>query len=60
MFYNRSTAELEGFNNLILMYVVKRFSYIPPVYKARNLLAAIDNNSHINREPLKNKDGTMR
>lgn len=62
MIYNffRSTAELEGFNNLILMYAGKRFSYVPPVYKARNLVAAIDHNSHLFRPSVTNKDGTER
>lgn len=30
--YFRSTAELENFNNLILMYSGKRFAFSPPVY----------------------------
>jgi hypothetical protein len=60
MKFFRSTAELEGFNNLILMYAGKRFSYIPPVYRARNLIAAIDHNSHLERPSVINKDGTER
>jgi hypothetical protein len=42
------------------MYAGKRYSYIPPVYRARNLLAALDHNAHLNRQPMKNKDGTIR
>lgn len=56
----RSTAELENFQNHILMYAAKRFSFTPPVYRARNLLAALDYNEHIDRPPLVNKDGTQR
>jgi hypothetical protein len=56
----RSTAELEAFNNLILMYAGKRFSYIPPVYRARCLLAAIDHNYHLERPVLLTKQGVER
>lgn len=56
----RSTAEVENFNSLILMYAGKRFSYSPPVYRARNLLAAIDYNNHLNRDQLTTKEGTPR
>ncbi|XP_073729890.1 uncharacterized protein [Misgurnus anguillicaudatus] len=38
----RSTSELESFQNHILMYAGKRFSFSPPVYEARTLLAALD------------------
>ncbi|KAK7888818.1 hypothetical protein WMY93_024378 [Mugilogobius chulae] len=40
----RSTAELESFHNHILMYASKRFSFSPPVYKARIWLAGLDYN----------------
>lgn len=56
----RSTAELESFNNLILMYAGKRFAYIPPVYRARCLLAAIDHNYHLQRPTLLTKLGVKR
>ena len=56
----RSTAEVENFNSLILMYAGKRFSYSPPVYRARNLLAAIDYNSHLDRDQLTTKEGVPR
>ena len=56
----RSTAELENFQNHILMYAAKRFSFIPPVYRARNLLAALDYNEHIDRPLQLNKDGKQR
>ncbi|KAL3874220.1 hypothetical protein ACJMK2_037265 [Sinanodonta woodiana] len=56
----RSTAELENFQNLILMYASKRIAYRPPTYRSRNLLAAIDHNRHINRPSIVNRDGTLR
>ncbi|CAC5419719.1 unnamed protein product [Mytilus coruscus] len=55
-----STSELENFQNLILMYASKRHSYSPPVYRARNRLAAIDHNAHAEREVMKNRDGSLR
>ncbi|KAK7155158.1 hypothetical protein R3I93_009950 [Phoxinus phoxinus] len=45
----RSTADLESFQNHILMYASKRFAFTPPVYEARVLLAALDYNFHRNR-----------
>lgn len=59
-YYFRSTAELENFQNLILMYASKRHSYTPPAYRCRNLLAALDHNGHIDREVMTNKDGSIR
>ncbi|XP_069108222.1 uncharacterized protein [Argopecten irradians] len=56
----RSTASLESFNQLILMYAAKRYSYTPPVYKARCQLAAIDNNYHADRDVKISKDGSTR
>ncbi|XP_052097349.1 uncharacterized protein LOC127732344 [Mytilus californianus] len=56
----RSTSESENFQNLILMYASKRHSYSPPVYRARNRLAAIDHNAHAEREVMKNRDGSLR
>ncbi|XP_060553607.1 uncharacterized protein LOC132714710 [Ruditapes philippinarum] len=56
----RSTAELEGFHQHILMYCAKRFAYTPPVYRARNLLAALDHNKNASRGEMKNKDGSTR
>ncbi|XP_033728705.1 uncharacterized protein LOC117317856 [Pecten maximus] len=56
----RSTAELENYHQLILMYAAKRFAYTPPVYKARTILAALDYNFHIDRETKKNADGSVR
>ena len=56
----RSTAELENFQNHILMYASKRFAYSPPVYRARNLLAALDYNEHISQGSLINRDGSQR
>nr|XP_034319558.1 uncharacterized protein LOC117687331 [Crassostrea gigas] len=55
----RSTAELENFNNLILMYSGKRFAYSPPVYRARNQLAALDYNANVDREVKRKMDGTV-
>ncbi|XP_069139069.1 uncharacterized protein [Argopecten irradians] len=56
----RTTAELENFHQLILMYASKRFAYSPPVYRARNILAALDYNSNLNRDVKKRPDGTVR
>lgn len=56
----RSTAELESFHNHLLMYSSKRYAYSPPVYRARNLLAALDYNKNVDRQPIRNKDGTLR
>ncbi|XP_062581910.1 uncharacterized protein LOC134243692 [Saccostrea cucullata] len=55
----RSTAELENFNNLILMYSGKRFAYSPPVYRARSQLAALDYNANVDREVKRKSDGTI-
>ncbi|KAL3858299.1 hypothetical protein ACJMK2_012893 [Sinanodonta woodiana] len=55
-----STAELENFQNLILMYASKRIAYRPPTYRSRNLLTAIYHNRHINRPSNVNRDGTLR
>ncbi|WAR29892.1 hypothetical protein MAR_003460 [Mya arenaria] len=56
----RSTAELEGFHQHLLMYCAKRFAYTPPVYRMRNLLAALDHNLHQDRSVQFNKNGSMR
>ncbi|XP_070554271.1 uncharacterized protein [Ptychodera flava] len=55
----RSTAELETFQQSILVYAAKRFSYVPPVYRARNRLAAVDHNVHHSREIMRNKKGEI-
>lgn len=55
----RSTAELENFNNLILMYSGKRFAFSPPVYNARCQLAALDYNANVDREVKRNPDGSV-
>ena len=59
LFY-RSTAELENFNNLILTNSGKRFANYPPVYRARNQLAALDYNANVDREVKRKMDGTIR
>jgi hypothetical protein len=59
-FINRSTSNLEIFNNHILMYASKRISYSPPVYRARNLLAALDYNHSGDLPVATNKDGSIR
>lgn len=59
-FFFRSTAEIESFHNHMLMYCSKRYAFTPPVYRARNILAALDYNEHVDREPVINKDGTIR
>ncbi|XP_054597208.2 uncharacterized protein [Nothobranchius furzeri] len=45
----RTTAELESFQNHILMYAGKRFAFSFGVYEARTLLAALDYNHHNHR-----------
>ena len=56
----RSTGELEIFNNLILMYASKRHSYRTPAYRVKNLLAALDHNSHVERPVILNQNGNIR
>ena len=56
----RRTGELEIFQNLILMYASKRHSYRPSAYRVRNLLAALDHNSHVERPVILNQNGTIR
>jgi hypothetical protein len=59
--YNfRSTGELEIFQNVILMYASKRHSYRPPAYRVRNLLTALDHNSHVERPVILNQNGNIR
>ncbi|XP_067287194.1 uncharacterized protein [Pseudorasbora parva] len=53
----RTTSDLENFQNHILMYAGKRFSYKPAVYRTRTILAAIDYNCHNHRLPSRNRDG---
>ncbi|XP_038592427.1 uncharacterized protein LOC119916467 [Micropterus salmoides] len=53
----RSAADLEAFQNHILMYASKRFTFSPPVYEARVLLAALDYNFHRNRSTMKTAEG---
>ncbi|KAI4820799.1 hypothetical protein KUCAC02_028766 [Chaenocephalus aceratus] len=55
----RSTADLESFNNHILMYASKRFSFSPTVYAARTLLAGLDYNHHIHRPAKRKRDGSI-
>ncbi|XP_077988832.1 uncharacterized protein LOC144443271 isoform X2 [Glandiceps talaboti] len=56
---NRSTADLESFHQLILMYASKRFAYSPPVYRVRNILAALDHNVHRARDAQQRQDGRI-
>jgi hypothetical protein len=56
----RSTGELEIFQNLILMDASKSHSYSPLAYSVRNLLAALDHNSHVERPVILNQNGTIR
>lgn len=55
----RSTAALENFQNLILKYTSKQYSYTPPVYNARNLIAALDHNSNCDRDISRKKNGSQ-
>ncbi|XP_059400179.1 uncharacterized protein LOC132131987 [Carassius carassius] len=54
----RSTADLESFHNHILMYASKRFSFSPPVYAVRTMLAGLDYNHHLHRPARRKADGT--
>ncbi|XP_026133574.1 uncharacterized protein LOC113112325 isoform X2 [Carassius auratus] len=54
----RSTADLESFQNHILMYASKRTAFSPPVFEARMLLAAMDYNYHKDRPELCKSDGS--
>lgn len=54
----RSTADLESFQNHILMYASKRFAFTPPVYEARVILAALDYNFHLGRPTRQRADGS--
>uniref|UniRef100_A0A8C1NIN4 Uncharacterized protein n=1 Tax=Cyprinus carpio TaxID=7962 RepID=A0A8C1NIN4_CYPCA len=53
-----STADLESFQNHILMYASKRTAFSPPVFEARMLLAAMDYNYHKDRPELCKSDGS--
>ncbi|CAL8404979.1 unnamed protein product [Boreogadus saida] len=55
-----STAELESFHNHILMYASMRFSFSPPVYAARVMLAGLDYNHHLHRPARRKADGSIR
>ena len=59
LFICRQTGELENFQQQILQYASKRFAYTPPVYRARNRLAAIEHTKHYNRDIRKNKNGEI-
>lgn len=54
----RSTAALENFQNLILKHTSKQHSYTPPVYNARNLIAALYLNSNCERDISRKKYGS--
>ncbi|XP_053383459.1 uncharacterized protein LOC123541393 [Mercenaria mercenaria] len=51
------TGELETFHEAILMYCAKRYAYTYPIYKARNMLAALDYQHQKDRPLLKTKTG---
>uniref|UniRef100_A0A671USX1 Uncharacterized LOC115574863 n=1 Tax=Sparus aurata TaxID=8175 RepID=A0A671USX1_SPAAU len=53
----RSTADLESFQNHILMYANKRTAFSPPVFEARTILAAMDYNFHKDRPDSLKSDG---
>ncbi|KAF1384370.1 hypothetical protein PFLUV_G00117630 [Perca fluviatilis] len=54
----RTTAELESFQNHILMYASKRSAFSPPAFEARTLLAALDYNYHKDRPDRMKPDGS--
>ncbi|XP_051272909.1 uncharacterized protein LOC127372967 isoform X2 [Dicentrarchus labrax] len=53
----RSTADLEVFQNHILMYASKHYTFSPAVYETRVLLAALDYNFHRNRPTMTTAEG---
>ncbi|XP_072329201.1 uncharacterized protein [Scyliorhinus torazame] len=55
----RVTNELESFSNHIQMYAAKNFTYEYEDYLVRTLLAAIDYNSHVDREYKCNAAGDI-
>ncbi|XDV25888.1 hypothetical protein PO909_029720 [Leuciscus waleckii] len=55
----RTTSKLESFQNHVLMYASKRFSFSPPVYEARTLLAALDYNHHNSRPAYVDRKGNI-
>ncbi|KAG8008842.1 Gastrula zinc finger protein XlCGF57.1 [Nibea albiflora] len=55
--FSRSTADLETFQNHVLMYASKRYALTAPLYEARVLLAALDYNFHRNRPTVKTGGG---
>lgn len=54
-----STAELEPFNNHILMSASKHFCFSPPVYEAQILLAGVNYNHHVHRPLKRRPDGSV-
>ncbi|KAI0209696.1 hypothetical protein LSAT2_005587 [Lamellibrachia satsuma] len=52
------TGSLENFNSVILMCASKRYAFRYPSYRARNYLAMIDHNRHLDKPyAAKKKDG---
>ncbi|XP_056002382.1 uncharacterized protein LOC125661398 isoform X2 [Ostrea edulis] len=56
----RSTANLEIFNNHIWVHASERLTYTSAVYRARNILAALDYNSSVDLPSATNEDGSTR
>ncbi|KAL4222311.1 Rad2 nuclease [Mactra antiquata] len=52
-----STSDFESFHQFILMYCAKRYAYTSPVYRIRNLLAALDHNHHADKPMKLDKHG---
>lgn len=57
-FFHRSTADLESFQNHLLMYTSKHSAFSPPAFEARTLLAALDYNYHKGRPDRTKPDGS--
>ncbi|XP_041369860.1 uncharacterized protein LOC121383828 [Gigantopelta aegis] len=59
MVFNLSDSDLETLNNHILMYAAKRFAYSYPSFQARNYLAAIDYEKHLDSPHMKTRTGVL-
>lgn len=56
----RHTGDLEAVNSLSLMYAPKRCAFQNKVFRAQKILAAVDHNYHLVREPERDDDGETR
>lgn len=49
-----------AYHNHLLKYSYKRFENNPPVYRAIRHLAALDYNNNVDRQPIQDRDRTLR